>query len=137
MSGRRLWGLFREEFGTPEAFFADHFVANYCPLALLEASGRNFTPDRLPRGEAAAMEEICDRHLREVVRILEPQWVVGVGTFARRRAERALEGTPAGVAGILHPSPASPAANRGWARQAREQLAGQGIWSGRRCSAQL
>ena len=28
VSGQRLWGLFRARFGTPEAFFADHFVAN-------------------------------------------------------------------------------------------------------------
>ncbi|MBS0554642.1 MAG: single-stranded DNA-binding protein, partial [Proteobacteria bacterium] len=25
VSGQRLWGLFRDRFGTPEAFFAEHF----------------------------------------------------------------------------------------------------------------
>ena len=29
---------------------------------------------------------------------------------------------------ILHPSPASPAANRGWAEQASQQLEELGIW---------
>ncbi|HAE10628.1 MAG TPA: single-stranded DNA-binding protein, partial [Opitutae bacterium] len=29
---------------------------------------------------------------------------------------------------ILHPSPASPAANRGWAEAAARQLEEQGIW---------
>ena len=36
VSGRRLWGLFAERFGSAEAFFAEHFVANYCPLAFFD-----------------------------------------------------------------------------------------------------
>ena len=35
VSGRRLWGLFADEFGDAAAFFESHFVANYCPLAFL------------------------------------------------------------------------------------------------------
>src|ERR1700745_3934161 len=31
VSGRRLWGLFKERFRAPEFFFKEHFVANYCP----------------------------------------------------------------------------------------------------------
>ncbi len=31
VSGRRLWGLFAERFGTPKQFFAGHIVMNYCP----------------------------------------------------------------------------------------------------------
>ena len=48
VSGRRLWGWAAARFGTAERFFRDWFVLNYCPLALLEASGRNYTPDKLP-----------------------------------------------------------------------------------------
>jgi single-strand selective monofunctional uracil DNA glycosylase len=29
---------------------------------------------------------------------------------------------------VLHPSPASPAANRGWAEAATRQLIEQGVW---------
>ena len=47
VSGKRLWGLFAERFGTPEAFFAEHFVANYCPLGFYETSGCNRTPDKI------------------------------------------------------------------------------------------
>src|SRR5271170_3286611 len=36
VSGRRLWGLFAERFGTPEKFFTGHFVVNYCPLVFCE-----------------------------------------------------------------------------------------------------
>src|SRR5207237_4607772 len=35
ISGERLWGLFAKRFGTPEKFFAEHFVANHCPLAFI------------------------------------------------------------------------------------------------------
>ena len=40
---------------------------------------------------------------------------VGVGKFARQRIEKALGETEIEVVDIPHPSPASPAANRGWA----------------------
>jgi single-strand selective monofunctional uracil DNA glycosylase len=128
VSGRRLWGYFAQRFGTAEAFFNEHFVANYCPLAFLEESGRNRTPDKLPADERDALHDACDRHLRRVVSILEPRWVVGVGGFARIRAEAALAGVDVHFGRVLHPSPASPAANRGWAEAAERQLVEQGIW---------
>jgi len=55
---------------------------NYCPLAFLESSGRNRTPDKLAASEKAAVFAACDRHLRAVVAVLRPEWVVGVGSFA-------------------------------------------------------
>lgn len=129
VSGRRLWGLFAQRFGSPEAFFADHFVANYCPLAFFD-HGRNLTPDKLPARETVPLESACDAHLREMVAVLEPEWLVGVGGFAEARAREALAGTGVRIARVLHPSPASPAANRGWAEAAEKQLRAQGIWAG-------
>jgi single-strand selective monofunctional uracil DNA glycosylase len=128
ISGQRLWKLFADRFGAAENFFADHFVVNYCPLAFLEESGRNRTPDKLPAAEAEALSRICDAHLRRVLEILQPKWVVGVGEFATRRARLAAEGLPLKFAQILHPSPASPLANRDWAGQATAQLRAQKIW---------
>ena len=128
VSGRRLWGLFRERFASAEAFFADHFVANYCPLVFMEATGRNRTPDKLPAAEVAALYALCDRHLRELVTALEPDWVIGVGAFAEGRAKVALKGGDVKIGRILHPSPASPAANRGWGEQATQQLEVLGVW---------
>ena len=130
VSGRRLWGLFAERFGTPENFFADHFVVNYCPLAFCEDSGRNRTPDKLPTAEKRPLLEICDAHLRRVLEILEPEWVIGVGDFAFKHAQAACEKLqrPIRAGQILHPSPASPAANRGWAKKATEQLIELGVW---------
>ena len=128
VSGERLWGAIAAAFGTPEAFFAEHFVANYCPLVFMEESGRNRTPDKLPAAERAGLFAACDRHLRDLCRILEPDWLVGVGAFAVARAQQALAGAEAPrIGGVLHPSPASPRANRGWAAQAHRQLRALGL----------
>jgi single-strand selective monofunctional uracil DNA glycosylase len=114
VSGRRLWGLVRKRFETPERFFASFFVANYCPLVFLEKTGRNRTPDRLPAHQRAALFEVCDRALRRSVRCMRPRLVIGIGRFAEERAVRALADLDVQVGRIPHPSPASPAANRGW-----------------------
>ena len=122
ISGTRLWGWVRNRFGTPEAFFRDHFVANYCPLVFMEASGRNRTPDKLPRAERGALFAACDEALRQVVSVLRPEVVIGVGGFAERRAREALAGFGGRIGGMLHPSPASPLANRNWEAEADEAL---------------
>ena len=72
ISGQRLWGAVARHFSEPECFFAEHFVANYCPLAFLEASGRNRTPDKLPAGERESLFAACDRHLRKICRPFRP-----------------------------------------------------------------
>jgi single-strand selective monofunctional uracil DNA glycosylase len=132
VSGRRLWGLFKERFDAPEKFFADHFVANYCPLVFCEQSGANRTPDKLPPAEKNPLLEICDDHLLRVLEILEPEWLIGVGDFAAKRGKEIIGKmkNPPRIGQILHPSPASPAANRGWAPKATEQLIALGIWKG-------
>jgi len=127
VSGRRLWSLFRERFGTADAFFAEHFVANYCPLAFFD-HGRNLTPDKLPAAEAAPLYAACDAHLRALVAALQPEWVIGIGAFAEARAVAALAGLPLRIGRVLHPSPASPAANRGWSEAATRQMVAQGLW---------
>ncbi|MBA2479594.1 MAG: single-stranded DNA-binding protein [Planctomycetes bacterium] len=128
VSGRRLWGSFQARFGPAERFFAEHFVANYCPLVFMEASGRNRTPDKLGDSERDALYAACDRHLRRIVEVLSPAWVVGVGRFAQVRAQTALAGMPTVIGHVLHPSPASPKANADWAGAATRELVSQGIW---------
>lgn len=122
VSGARLWGWARDRFGAPENFFARFFVANYCPLVFMEAGGRNRTPDKLPATERDALFAVCDEALRATVRALRPRIVVGVGAFARQRAEAALAGMDCVIGTVLHPSPASPIANRGWAAAAERQF---------------
>jgi single-strand selective monofunctional uracil DNA glycosylase len=127
VSGERLWGWARARYATPEAFFDRWFVLNWCPLCFLEASGRNRTPDKLPAGERGPLFDACDGALRRMVEVMQPSRVVGVGAFARQRAAAALAGLDVPIGRILHPSPASPAANGGWAGLAEAELAEQGI----------
>lgn len=127
VSGRRLWGLFRARFGSPERFFARFFVLNYCPLLFLDGDGRNLTPDKLKPTEREPLLAACDSALRRSVACLRPARVIGVGNFAARRAEIALTGLDVQVGRVLHPSPANPTANRHWEETVLRQLGEQGV----------
>jgi single-strand selective monofunctional uracil DNA glycosylase len=127
VSGTRLWGWARDRFQTPTRFFERFFVLNYCPLVFMEDGGKNRTPDKLPTSEQAPLTQACDRALAAMVSALEPSLVVGVGAFAEQSARRALSGSSVRVGVVLHPSPASPKANSGWARIAEQQLRSLGV----------
>ena len=135
VSGRRLWGWAALRFGSAASFFDEWFVLNYCPLVFLEASGRNFTPDKLPAVERNAVTQACDRHLAAALTALQPEWAIGVGAFAERCLRGVFESdlVDSGlarrvkIAQVLHPSPASPAANRGWSEAVDAALARLGV----------
>jgi single-strand selective monofunctional uracil DNA glycosylase len=129
VSGLRLWGWARERFGAPEKFFRRFLVMNYCPLCFMEESGRNLTPDKLKAEEKKPLFEACDRHLLKMMGIIQPKLAFGVGKFAADRLKKTcMEEYPDIQYGqILHPSPASPVANRGWAEQAEKQLKDAGV----------
>ncbi|MDT3679163.1 MAG: uracil-DNA glycosylase family protein [Burkholderiaceae bacterium] len=135
VSGQRVWGWAATRFGAPEAFFEHALVLNYCPLVFLADSGRNCTPDKLPAAELQPLQHACDVHLRRALAALEPQWAIGIGGYAAKRLGAVLGGgqQASGEAGvvrigqILHPSPASPLANRGWAAQVDAQLEALGV----------
>jgi single-strand selective monofunctional uracil DNA glycosylase len=127
ISGQRLWGFFKEKFGKPEAFFNRFFVVNYCPLVFMEESGKNRTPDKLPLEEREALFAICDLALGRIVNRLQPNLIIGVGRFATDRAKAALVERHIPIGTVLHPSPASPAANRGWAEAVEKQLKSLGL----------
>jgi single-strand selective monofunctional uracil DNA glycosylase len=129
VSGQRLWALFSTRFPDANDFFANHFVLNYCPLAFFDNT-RNVTPDKISKAETAPLYAACGEHLRECVRAMQPEWVIGVGKFAEAQATKALrkEFPSLKIGTVLHPSPASPMANRGWSPQASVQLEKLGIW---------
>jgi single-strand selective monofunctional uracil DNA glycosylase len=127
VSGSRLWGWAAERFGAPEHFFARFFVINYCPLVFMESTGRNRTPDKLRAEERDALLPLCDRALQDAVEVLAPTLVLGVGAWATKRARAALGDEGVQIGTVLHPSPASPKANRGWAPQAEQDLRSLGI----------
>ena len=132
-SGRRLWGWVSERWGEPERFFARFFIHNYCPLVFMEESGRNRTPDKLPKAEREPLFAACDRALAATIDHLCPRWVIGIGRFAEERAREVVgasdcePGVTPIVGRILHPSPASPAANLDWAGQVERELARLGV----------
>ena len=127
VSGTRLWGWARDTFGAPEKFFEIFFVANYCPLCFMEASGRNYTPDKLPARELKPLLEACDEALQRLVSHLAPAYVIGVGAFAEKRIRLALPDYGGIIGRVLHPSPASPKANRGWSCAAEAELRELGV----------
>ncbi len=126
VSGSRVWGAIEASFGAPERFFAEHFIVNYCPLLFVEESGRNRTPDKLPKQEREPLFAACDAHLRRALDILEPEWLVGIGAFAEQRALELLEGSVK-IGRILHPSPANPRAQKDWGGKARKELEVLGV----------
>ena len=127
VSGSRLWGWAKDRCGTAEKFFQSCFVLNYCPLIFLEETGRNRTPDKLPVAERQPLNDACDRALRKSIELFEPEFIVGVGAWATKRARAVLPEAEDKIHTVLHPSPASPKANRGWAKQADAELKAAGI----------
>ena len=86
----------------------------------------------LPDEAFAHDGQITKRPVRALtLSALAPEWAIGVGGFAERRLHAVLEGDGVDsalarrtrIGQILHPSPASPAANRGWAEAVDRSLA--------------
>lgn len=127
VSGKRLWGWAEKRFRTANEFFRDFFVLNYCPLAFFDEGGRNITPDNLRSVDHDQLFTLCDSALRESVFALTPEYVIGVGKFAYERASAALAGVDVNVGWITHPSPANPAANRGWESIVEREFSELGI----------
>ena len=132
VSGARFWGWARARCGTPDTFFRQAFVWNYCPLVFMDEGGRNLTPDRLrPREARERLFGICDEALAAVAAHLRPTVIVGIGRFAADRVRPVAERCGARSGSAPHPSPASPRANRGWSTIFEAALRELGIaWTG-------
>ncbi len=69
--------------------------------------------------------KLCDETLSKVLTIYQVGHVVGLGRYAEQRAKKVVENY--GFEGVkvhflIHPSPASPAANSGWNTLAMKAL---------------
>ncbi len=132
VSGRRLWTLIAELY--PDAgTFPDHLsVMNYCPLLFADKGpgGKNIVPEKLAKPYREQLEALCDSYLDDIVTLIRPEVIVGVGIYAEKKgkASVARTGLPIRVTSVLHPSPASPAANRGWSEQAVASMKERGVW---------
>ena len=115
VSGRRIWGLLSELYGTPEDALSNVYIINHFPLWMFNDSGQNITPNKLPSSNAKELFECCDSHLLDVVDALGANRIIGVGAYAESMARKALdkaERTHILLEKIPHPSPANPLANK-------------------------
>jgi len=130
VSGKRLWGLFSEEYENVNEFFKANAVFNYCPLGFLESgkTAKNFTPNKLKREERAALEGACDAYLKYVLELGKPRVLVGVGKYAQAKLVALNEDPQRQVISIIHPSPGNPQSNNGWAQKTVQTLEAVGVW---------
>lgn len=125
VSGRRLWGYFSRLYPKAEKFFSNNFVLNYCPLLFLEQSAKNKTPDKLLAIEREEIATICDEMLYISIKHLNPNNLIGVGAYAEKCFKRVVKKYDINnvrVFKVLHPSPASPMANKGWEEYVVKQI---------------
>lgn len=96
----------------------------------MSATGANITPDKLPAEQRAAVDAVCMRHLVALITILNPHTLVGVGAYATQKLRAAAALLPDKsftIGTLLHPSPASPVANKLWPERPIQQLKELGI----------
>ena len=130
-SGKRLWGLVSSRWPDPEGFFAIHSMFNYCPLGFLDAgpTAKNFTPDHLPKEERKALESVCDSYLRDVISMIGPRALIGIGKYAEEKLASVNDDPARIVASIIHPSPGNPQANTDWNGKTTRRMEELGLWN--------
>ena len=125
--GTRLWGAIARALRHPGAFLrATTSSRTTARCSSSRRAGATARPTSCRAAEREPLYRACDRHLLRLVEVLEPSWVVGIGAFAEARAREVL-GDRVRVARVLHPSPASPLAQRDWAGTVRRELRAQGV----------
>lgn len=136
-SGQNLYGWARSLFPDAGAFFRKAFVVNFCPLLFFDANGRNVIPTDFRKGVAASVEMTtwCDAALCAWVRMMQPDWVVGVGAYAADRLAAACttllaeDGRAPRQVTIIHPSPQTRGhwGATGWGAYVNRQMAEAGL----------
>ncbi|XP_076667158.1 single-strand-selective monofunctional uracil-DNA glycosylase [Andrena cerasifolii] len=128
ISGKRLWGLFKELCGNPEKFFQHAYVHNYCPIALMNKKGCNITPAEMKGAYQQTMHNACDKALANVIRLLNVEIVIGIGGYAEKRAQLVAKSSklPVKILCLPHPSPRA-ANNTNWSEKATKKLTEFGL----------
>lgn len=131
ISGKRLWGLIQNLWPKADDFFESHCVFNYCPLGFLYGgkTAKNITPDHLPRDERSELEAICDSYLEDIIGMIKPKALIGVGKYAQEKLEYVNEDGQRIVSSIIHPSPGNPQANKDWNGKTITKMKELGLWS--------
>ncbi len=131
VSGRRLWGLLKDHYEHADNLIGEIGVSNYCPLVFMERTptAKNITPDKLPKVERMALEAICDCYLQDIIELLEPTYLIGVGKYALKKFQNVVKEPEKFVLGsIIHPSPGNPQANQNWNEKTTDTLRDLGVW---------
>ncbi len=130
-SGKRLWGLISQRWPEPEGFFKDHCIFNYCPLGFLDSgkTAKNFTPDHLPKNERASLEAVCDSYLADVIDMVGPHALIGIGKYAEAKLTSVNRDGRRVVSSIIHPSPGNPQANVDWNGKTTAKMRELGLWN--------
>ncbi|XP_015433302.1 PREDICTED: single-strand selective monofunctional uracil DNA glycosylase [Dufourea novaeangliae] len=128
VSGKRLWGLFRELCGNSEKFFKQAYIHNYCPIAWMDNKGRNITPAEIKGTEIEKVHSACDKVLADTIRLLKVETVIGIGIYAEKRAKLVVQSSKlvAKVLCLPHPSPRA-ANNKNWSEKATKKLSEFGL----------
>ena len=125
VSGERFWNFIKSVSGTPEIFFKNCLVYNHCPLIFMGKSGKNVTPPDMKIDVRNKLLQLCDETLKDVIELYSVKHIVGLGRFAETRAKKVVNDNlikNVDVSFLIHPSPASPAANKGWNELAYKTL---------------
>ena len=116
MSGERFWRFIQSKWLTAENFFQNCFVHNYCPLVFTTETGKNITPAEFRSTSKKLVVSHCDSALVKTISILQTTDIVAVGKFVYNRVNQVKKehDLKINVHFLMHPSPANPAANKGW-----------------------
>ena len=129
VSGMRLWSLLLELYAQKAKKLQNHIsILNYCPLLFIETSNnrcRNIPVDKVPYKKE--IEKICKKFLVQAIEVLRPRSVIGVGGWVTNQVTTIIDTNEIRIGQILHPSPASPLANKNFTGLAKKQLAEMGI----------
>ena len=127
VSGSRFWGLVQNLCGTPEEFFENCFVYNYCPLAFSHQN-KNVNPSSFRVAQRRPLESVCDDYLVQTICYLGSRVVVAIGNYAETRAN-AVRNDPKNphlksieVIKIRHPSPLARLNEEQWRNHVEETI---------------
>ncbi|KRT79585.1 hypothetical protein AMK59_8077, partial [Oryctes borbonicus] len=124
VSGKRLYELFKRISDTPENFFKNTYLYNYCPLALMEEDGRNITPSSLKGFVRKELEEYCNDTLIQILFLLKTKIIIALGVYAKGQAETTLRAHNIQNIEVIympHPSPRARG-NEKWGEKAQKVL---------------
>lgn len=126
ISGLRLWDLVKSYYPNPKDMRGNIYIANYCPLLFISSvkTAKNITPNKLKKEIRELIDSICDKYLFDTIDLLNCEKLIGIGKYA----EKKLKNDSIPYFSILHPSPASPLANKGWKEKVLSQLEENGVY---------